>query len=1186
MDISQIISPDLFTRLCKAILAAELKDFQTIDDSGGDAGNDGYSSSQETLFAFYCPEKPQKAADSTYKDKIKKDLYKAKKLLDSKKYKIKDWIFITPCELREPVQTFLRFEAKARGMNGIAWASHKLTDLFTKHSNLRSQFPELIQPDVERQIIGVLKHLEAVDDVKKEYRTKLEQSYQRRIDQAKQKLDQGKYETAKKEYELILSDLNLETEKIDSHIYFRALNDLGVCEFNLGDPETAAESFEKAYKVEPGSPMAICKHALSKLLKGVPAEGLSIIEELLHEHPADDQAISIKANILYALGKYPALDLFLKEKGKIILAHWYKGHEQMLQKHYEAALSSFENVIQLEPENVRALLLIAQNIMVGMKEVAKNNPFPSDKAPGEITSKFNRAIACLKEAIRLLNHMEQKEDLEMAYANLSGCYIAVGSYKEAIDAAEKAIAIDPESAVSFLNKGISQLKLGYYQDAIKSLQAYKDLGGTEIDADRHIAFCALEIGDLPKADKIISDLLGNESQFDIDVAELATELYSRKLDAEKLKNLFEKLEREFPKNSQALRLRGKYMQKLGIDGAGDLLQQALENAISEAEKTFAEIDLADFRYDREDYTGAAELYKKYLDLKEGNPMVSRYARCLYNSGQYGILLDWLDTLDPKVRQRPIFEQVEAYTNLYLGNLNKASQLFKDLSEKNPDNLQYLVYYGMCRFQLGKESDAKVAFDAVKNRLKETQDLIILAGGYEFIGEWETAISLTYKALEHDPNNPKAHLAFIFTFLKREQADSKEPDEKYIKKFQKSIGEFNKRFPEEKALQGFEVKNGDISPILKIIDQASKTSNDVADLYRQSRIPMASVPRLTGKKPFDIWAAFTQMPEVGIKISFGSSDEIKTEASTIEECQGKAIVVDIYPLFLLAYFDQLVLLSQLFKKIYIHQSIMDELTGTADEQKMSVRKGLEVLGKVDGKYQMTKVSSEQVQKALELIERIRTFISTDPNVEICGLSKEKQKGERNIVNALDASTGDSVLLAQELEVPFYCDDRILRAMVNRDLKVKSFSSQTLFIIAHKSSIITLDKRYELQEGMIEFNYGFISVDATFIFTQLKNNGYRIESIQKIVSSIAGKETAIQSLGVVLADLFFLLMGDKSITGLAKLAIFKNILEQISLNHNLASIEEVVFVNLQHRFKPEKLEQLRRIIRIIFQSVSGR
>lgn len=1181
--ITQITSSDLFSRLAKALLAAEHKDFQTIDDSGGDAGNDGYSESQETLFQLYCPEKPEKADDATYKSKIKEDLDKAKKLLDSGKYKIKDWIFVTPRELREPVQTYLRTEATARGMNGIAWSGTTLTGLFAKHSHLRSQFPELIQPDIEVQIGGISERLDAVDDVKKEYRTQLEQSYQRRIDQAKQKLDQEKYETAKREYDLILADLLTLTEKIDPHIYFRVYNNLGVAENNLQNNDRAAELFQKAYETEPELPMAVCKGALARLLKGVPAEGLPMIEGLLKKHPTDDQAINAKANILYALDRYSELIPFLKEKGKVSLAHWYEGFERMGKKDYDGAMASFENVVRLEPKNVRALMFIAQNVMVGTREAVIDNPFPLDKIPKTISDKFTRATECLKEAARLLKDMENKADLEMAYANLSGCYVALGLYEESIAAAEEAAVIDPTSAVPSLNKGIAQLKLGRFAEAIKSFQSYKDLGGGDIEVDRHIALCSLRTGDFATAEKFITALLETESGLDLDIAELAVDLYSRKLDNEKLNPLLERLEKDFPNNSQALRLRGAYMRRLGLEGADVLLQRALQNVPSESEKMLTEIDLADLRFDQKDYATAAELYKKYLNVQDGNPPTRKYAQAIYNLGQYGALLDWIDTMSQELRSEALIEQLEAYANLYLGNLDKASQLFKDLFQKNPNSFQYVVYYAMCRFRLGKEDDAKVAFDAVKNRVEDAADLITLADGYEFIGEWEIAIDLTFKALENDPHNPKAHLAYIFTFLKREQADGKEPAEKYIKAFQKSIGEFNKRFPEEKALQGFEVKDNDISGILKMVDQMAETTDNATRLYKESQAPMAMIPRLTGKKPFDVWAAFTQMPGVGIKISFGAADEIKGEISTVEESQDCSVVLDIYPLFLLAHVDQLELLPKLFKKIYVHQSLMDELTETVDDRKVSSRKGISSLAKIDGQHRMTEITPDQVKKTLDLVEKIRAFVSSNPSVEVRGFAKEKPREERNILNALEESTQDSALLAEELKVPLYCDDRILRVVMSKEHGTKSFSSQTLFVVAHQKGFITLDKKFELQRTMVDFNYEFVSIDAIFIFNQLKNAGYRVEDIASVISLLVRKETSIQSLGIVLADLFFILTMDQVLDAAVKKKIFKYILKEAGHNHDLSNIEEGIFANLQCRVFHEKRDQLRQMVKLFFQDL---
>lgn len=1188
--ISQIESPDVFSELCKALLDAEYDDFSVPDDSGGDGGNDGYSENAETLFQIYCPTKAEKMDSATYvsrlRKKIEDDLDKAKGLSDSGKYKIKSWVFITPRELREPEQTHVRNEAAKRGFAGIQWASVKLSGLLAEHDHLQSQFPNVILPDIKAQIENaraeIMDRLDGISEATKTYTNQLEQEYKRRIDEAKKPLDQEKWQTAKDEYQVILRDIEAQVAPIDPHLRFRVYNNLGVSELNLNNHEQAAELFEKAYAAEPDLPMAAGKLALAKLLKGKPVEGLPIINAALEKNPDDDHLVSVKANILHGTKNYAELIPFLRSKGKVSLAHWYEGFDRMDRKDYDGALASFEAVLRIEPRNSRAMMLAAQNVMVGMQNVVRDNPFPADKVPPEIKDKFLRAIDCLKGAIDVLKDSEQKEDLEMAYANLSGCYVAIGANDEAIKAAIDATALDPNSAVPFLNKGIAQLKRGDFQDAIESFNTYKDLGGGDIDVDRHIAFCSLRVGKLDDTEKIIDERLNSEQGFDLDIAELAIDFYSRKLDNEKLTPILERLEKEFPENPQALRIRSLYLQRRGLEGSETLIRKALANAKTMSEKILAETDLADFYYDQKDYERAADIYKKYVNAEDGNQATRRYAECLYSLGRYGALLEWIETLSPKVRDHAYISQTEAYANLYLGNLDAASKIFKKLFEKSPGDLQHLVFYGMCRFRLGYEEETRNAYDAIKNRVTATHDLIMLAGAYEGIGEWKTAIMLTFKALENEPNDPKAHLAFIFTFLRREQAEGEEFEEKHIKAFQKSIGEFNKRFPEETALRGFEVKDNDISEILKVVDQMVEVTDNATNLYKDSKAPMAFVPKLTGKKPFDVWAAFTNMPDVGIRMSFGSPDELPMEMSIIESASGSSIVVDIYPLFFLGHFDRLDLLTKYFKKIYIHQSVIDELTESIGDRKISSRKGMTILGKAGGKHRMDDIPPEQVKKALDLFEKIKIFLTKSEGVEVRGLSKEQSKEKRDIVDALHESTRDSILLSQELDVPFYCDDRILRAVLHREQNIRSFSTQGFFLAAQKAKLLNLEDRFELQKGMIDFNYGYISIDAVFVLTRLQKAAYKAEDLEKIISILVQKETNIQSLGTVLADLFFAVMLDRTVNSGVKVKAFRYILQAAKPNHDLGTLEEGVFANVQKRIRPERRDELRDMIRLIFSS----
>ena len=152
------------------------------------------------------------------------------------------------------------------------------------------------------------------------------------------------------------------------------------------------------------------------------------------------------------------------------------------------------------------------------------------------------------------------------------------------------------------------------------------------------------------------------------------------------------------------------------------------------------------------------------------------------------------------------------------------------------------------------------------------------------------------------------------------------------------------------------------------------------------------------------------------------------------------------------------------------------------------------------------------------------------------------------------------------------------------KVKSFSTQPLINLAQAKEIISLDERFELQREMINLRYEFVSIDATFIYFFLKKADYSVEEIQNIIAMLVRKETSIQSLGVVLADLLFILFTDQSVDSKKKLEIFRSILSQASPNHDLESIEEGIFINLQKRINPKKHEQLKNMIRLFFRDLN--
>lgn len=162
MKIKDIDNPEQFQRLVHAIFVAQYgSEFQVVDDSGGDGGNDGYIKNEKTLLAIYCPEKLR--TDSDYKDKINKDIKKANNLKSNRGYDIEKWFFVTPSNLREPVQKHVRDKALEFGFVGICIGDAHLMDLFLRYPHLHDQFPDLASPKI---LEGISKVQEGVDDIR------------------------------------------------------------------------------------------------------------------------------------------------------------------------------------------------------------------------------------------------------------------------------------------------------------------------------------------------------------------------------------------------------------------------------------------------------------------------------------------------------------------------------------------------------------------------------------------------------------------------------------------------------------------------------------------------------------------------------------------------------------------------------------------------------------------------------------------------------------------------------------------------------------------------------------------------------------------------------------------------------------------------------------------------------------
>jgi len=151
--IRQMDNPQEFTRLCNAVLcASHPRDFQVIDGTRADQGNDGYLASEKRMFAFFCPMKPERQGDTDYVRKLKSDMAKAAALRDEGAYEIEKWTFVTPGKLSNQVVAIMREEAKNLNLEASHIESTYLAGALLKHKHLIDDFPQLMYFDIGERI--------------------------------------------------------------------------------------------------------------------------------------------------------------------------------------------------------------------------------------------------------------------------------------------------------------------------------------------------------------------------------------------------------------------------------------------------------------------------------------------------------------------------------------------------------------------------------------------------------------------------------------------------------------------------------------------------------------------------------------------------------------------------------------------------------------------------------------------------------------------------------------------------------------------------------------------------------------------------------------------------------------------------------------------------------------------------
>lgn len=829
MKISEIRNTQDFQDLCQRLLQAEHPDVQLVNDSSGDAGIDAYVPSTHTLFAMYCPEVVPTPKEY-YQRKIRSDVKKAASLRDNKDYEIEHVVFLTPAPLTEELHRYIEEKAKAAGFKtGTSKAEPYLLNLLTKHEHLRSQFPELALPNIERKldtgIRDVSARIEAKgdevtakldtikdlivsrDDGAQKLTDRATREYTRRLERAKEQLDQGLFITAKNAFQEIVRDLKADAEFNSPALLSRAYTGWAACEWKLENTAEAARLFEESHSYTPDDPARIANLATAQMLRGDTAAALQTIDHSLAMKPDDPASIRFKANILGQAGQPDEAVALLERNGMRVFAAYFSGNRYVGEGRIEDAEKSYREALGVAPDNIEYMDHVAQCVLVSRQQALQRDDSLPWMLPAPVRQDFEEAERLLTRAIDGYRRQELPKRLLGALWNRSVARLELGDHKGVIADCEEVLHLDPDYAEAYSNKAKAEMRSGDYEAAAKSLERYVEKTGGRKGSRRELINCYFFTGDVEKAKPlVIEELEGEIGEEDIPFVEMAVDLFDRDLDYDRAEALVQRVEQEFPDAAVSLIVRSTHLQNTGKPGAEDLLRQALAKADGWVEQSVT-MRLASLLYQEGRYAEALPFYEKVTDDSEKNPLSYRRLVCLANTGRLREALDYAAKLRGEVETDIEISDIEAAIYRALDELRPAAKIYLNLYHKTGGRVAYMVEHGVCLYRLGETENAIRAFDQIKSRVTKTDDLLTLAQGYNTVGQWRTAIELGYKALEQDRDDPEVHRAYISLFFQmRRGGEPPVIEEKYAKAFEDARDNFNKRFPEAEGFKLIDIKS--------------------------------------------------------------------------------------------------------------------------------------------------------------------------------------------------------------------------------------------------------------------------------------------------------------------------------------------------------------------------------------------
>jgi tetratricopeptide (TPR) repeat protein len=350
------------------------------------------------------------------------------------------------------------------------------------------------------------------------------------------------------------------------------------------------------------------------------------------------------------------------------------------------------------------------------------------------------------------------------------------------------------------------------------------------------------------------------------------------------------------------------------------------------------------------------------------------------------------------------------------------------------------------------------------------------------------------------------------------------EHKYIYALNKSLKEFNLRFPNNKDLMMVPIQKSsddifDFQPIFDSLSNRHSRVLKVEELYKDNTLPLAFVANLLGAHPFDTLEGMMNNQRVKLLCSTGQINERQAALHKVSNYK-KGVVLDPTTLYLMHVSDSQETLLRSIKEVCIVRSTIDLLQELADERKSRSDHSEEFLY-FDGKqYCRQEFTPEELQRSSDFINGIIAWAESKCTIIPAVGSKDFSEEASRIFSHMHPAYADSILAADGLNLLLLSDDLHYRNIAYSLHGVDSVWSQILLLKSIEKRQISIEQYVDAVLFYVKSNFSYIFYDATILdYVCSRDKGTARNDFDLLNGKVSAPETSLSSAFMVALEFLF-------------------------------------------------------------------